>query len=586
MKIFFSFRSKLILAISVLMAVIFLVIGYLFVNEKRVELADDIYVNVRSFAELTAPKVAEMTDLYLKEEGFVYFNREIQGLLKQNGNVSEISVISYKGEVLYDSEKFENGQGSSDGQMEKLKTLGEGGEVGAVIADGEEVGSDVSDGVGGASGVILPGIEQIKSKNQSFSVLGGSGSAAGSASSSGLEAGPQNEGGYALYYLKKNSSGQYSFVDKDEKPVTGPKIGFEISYFVQPAGDKYSVVYYVSYANMAERIAEMKNRIIATAVLGFMLGILLAMFMGARVIKPVKKLVDGASEVAKGNFKYQVEIKSHDELGFLGGAFNKMAQDLGASVEARVYKERVGHELQLAREIQDKIIPKVLPNIPGLDVAASIIPATEVGGDVYDFIPVDENETLIYLGDVTGHGVQSSMISAVANSLFYSYAGLKDLKGILQNVNAVLKKKMMSTMFMTLCMAKWDASSGVLSYVNAGHEPILHYSAQGGTVTAMEGGGIAVGMVADISAQLKEVDIPMAVSDVVVLYSDGIIEAWNASQETYGLERLKEIIKNSSNSSTLRTAKEIKDAILADVRKFTAGYEQKDDVTLVVGKRI
>jgi len=125
MKIFFSFRSKLILAISVLMAVIFLVIGYLFVNEKRVELADDIYVNVRSFAELTAPKVAEMTDLYLKEEGFVYFNREIQGLLKQNGNVSEISVISYKGEVLYDSEKFENGQGSSDGQMEKLKTLGE-----------------------------------------------------------------------------------------------------------------------------------------------------------------------------------------------------------------------------------------------------------------------------------------------------------------------------------------------------------------------------------------------------------------------------------------------------------------------------
>jgi len=523
MKIFFSIKSKLILAITALMAVIFLMIAFLFINEKKIELADDIYFGVRTFAELTAPAIADDVDLYLNEEGFVYFNKDIKKIFEQNKDVEWLKVVSYGGEIVYDS------------LMDAEKKY-----------EGEERVT-----------TVLPSIEQVKSEFPSFSISG------------------DGFGKFDIYYLDENGV-----------VLNSPETGFKISSFVQPASDKYSVVYGVTYANMDERISDMITRIIATAILGLALGIVLAFFMSTRVTRPVRKLVSGAEEVAKGNFEYQVDIKSRDELGFLGESFNKMAKDLGASLEARVYKERVGHELELARKIQEQIIPKNIPSISGLDVAASVEPATEVGGDIYDFIPVPGGSTIMCLGDVTGHGVPSCIISAIASSLMTSYAGMGDLKEILKNVNVVLKKKMMTTMFMTLGVVKWDSGTGRLSYVNAGHEPLMvcrSGSGAGGEIEMIDSGkGIALGMVPDISEKLNEVSVELGVGDVAVLLSDGILEAWKNEKEAYGLERLKEVVKGACKLS----ASEIKKAILEDVKDFTAGFEQKDDMTLVVVKRV
>ncbi|MFA4891619.1 MAG: PP2C family protein-serine/threonine phosphatase, partial [Candidatus Gracilibacteria bacterium] len=189
-------------------------------------------------------------------------------------------------------------------------------------------------------------------------------------------------------------------------------------------------------------------------------------------------------------------------------------------------------------------------------------------------------------GDVTGHGIPACIVGAIANSLFYSYSGVKDLKTIVRDVNVVLKKKMMANMFMTTCLLKWEASRSVLSYVNAGHEPILCYSAKSGQVMEGDKGGLALGMIADLG-NVKEVGINMQVGDVVVIYSDGIVEAWKNEKETYGMDRLKKTVLTVSKAKKgTATATEIKDAILADVAKFTAGYKQRDDVTLIVVKRV
>ena len=527
----FSIRTKLILAITALMAVVFSSIAFLFINEKKVELADDVFVGVKAFAELTAPDIASATDLYLMEEGFVYFNREIQKMFEQNRDVRDIQVISYDGEIIYNS-----GEDVDKKYLGKERKLDE------------------------RFSTFL--ISQVKSENSSFHVPG-----------------PPAEGpSGSVYYLKDGG-----YVDRDEKPRDAPEKGFRISYFVQPASDKYSVVYGVTYENMDARVSRMIWRIFGTAVFGFLLGVILAVFMSTRVTKPVRKLVVGADAVAKGDFKYQVDITSRDELGFLGGAFNKMARDLGASMEARIYKERVGRELELARKIQEEIIPKKLPAMRGLDVAAGVVPATEVGGDMYDFIPVDGDSTLMYLGDVTGHGIPACIVGAIANSLFYSYAGLKDLKSILVDVNAVLNKKTMPNMFMTLCLLKWNSARKVLSYANAGHEPVLYYSAKNKKVLVGEKGGLAIGMVPDVSAQVKEVSMSLEKGDVVVVYSDGLLEAWKNEKENYGLERLKKAVQAASG---LGTAAAIKEAILADVAKFTAGFEQKDDQTILVVKGV
>lgn len=548
MKFFFSIKTKMILAITALMAVIFLMIAFLFINEKKIELADDIYMGVKTFAELTAPAIADNVELYLNEEGFVNFNKEIKKIFEQNKDVEWVKVVSYGGEIVYDSEV----------DVEKKYEEGDEGLARMVNFENEMYGG---------CGVVCE--VQLKSELPSFSLL--------------CDDEVSEGGSCGIIFLKEND-----FVrDLEGKLDYNPKKGFKITSFVQPASDKYSVVYGVTYANMEERIADMVTRIIATAILGLVMGIILAFFMSTKVTKPVRKLVDGASEIAKGNFKYHVEIKSRDELGYLGESFNKMADDLGASLEARLYKERVGHELELAKKIQQEIIPAKLPSVSGLDVSASVDPATEVGGDIYDVIPVSGSETVMYLGDVTGHGVPSCIVSAIASSLLFSYSGLLDLKEILKNVNSVLKKKMMTTMFMTLGIVKWNSESGRLSYVNAGHEPLMVCKAggsagAGGGISMIDSGkGIALGMVPDISEKLNEVSVEFGVGDVAVLFSDGIVEAWKNDKESYGVERLKEIVKKSSGLS----ADEIRKAILEDVRIFTAGFEQKDDVTVMVVRR-
>ncbi|MBT3704912.1 SpoIIE family protein phosphatase [Candidatus Peregrinibacteria bacterium] len=523
----YSIKTKMILAITALMVSVFLMISFLFISEKKVELADDVFVGVKAFAELTAPDVAELTDLYLLEEGFVYFNREIHRMFEQNLDVRYVSVVDYEGNVLYDS----------DFDADKKY-----------------------DGTGRKT--IFAKINQIKSENPSIVMSDGT------------------KGGVNIYYLKNGD-----YVDYEENLINSPESGFKFDHFVQPASDKYSVVYGVTYENMEVRVSRMISRILATAGFGLILGILLALYMATRVTRPVRKLAEGAAAISKGSFQYQVIIDSKDELGSLGASFNQMAQDLEKSLEARVYKERLGREVELARQVQKEIIPAKLPKLGGLDVAAGLVSATEVGGDMYDFIPTKDG-FLIYLGDVTGHGIPACIVGAIANSLFYSYSGSGDLKKIVCSVNDVLKEKTMATMFMTLCMLKWDSVANKLTYVNAGHEPVLHYRASSGDVVEGKKDGMAIGMVKGAQCPVNEVDPGMQVGDVLVTYSDGLLEAWKNEKEHYGMERLKaSVLAASKLKGGKASADEIQSSILADVAKFTGGFEQKDDQTILVLKR-
>ena len=555
MKIFFSFKTKLILAITLLMAVVFVSIGFLFVNEKKIEISDDIYRGVRSFAELTASSVVDDVGLYLNNESFVYFNRSINDLLVQNSDVSYIKVINYNGDIIYDS--------SVDSEK---KYSGEARNVDDISAGGLSTGGLSAGGLSGDFSVI-PSLTQIKARNPSMFVFPKSAKDIGK-----------------IYYLKKDEN-NYKYVDDNEYIVAEPYDGFTFSYYVQPTGGRYTIVYGVTYKNLYQMISAMEMRIAEVALFGFLLGVFLALFMGAKVNKPIMKLVDGAGEIAKANFAARVDIRTRDEFQYLGESFNKMAEDLGASLEARVYKERVGKELELARSVQRTIIPAVLPEVFGLDISAGLLPAEEVGGDAYDVI-TDPTGALIYLGDVTGHGIPASMLSAVANSVIYSYSDSSDIESILAHLNAVLHKKSMKTMFMTLCLAKWNSGSGVLRYVNAGHDPILKFD--GASLEVSEGlsGGLAVGMLAEISDKVKVGEIGLALGDVAVLISDGIVECWKSKEENYGMARLKEFIKSYCSANPLASALQIKDAILKDVADFASGYKQADDITIVVMRRM
>jgi len=521
----YSLKTKFIVVVSVLIIALFGVGGFLLLQEKSIEISYDIYKNTKSFAELTVADIAESGESYLMEDSFLVFNREIKDIFKKNSDVNSISLVTYAGEILYDSEMESISQYSGDARQ---------------VAD-QQV------------------LSRVKAKNISFLTEAGN-----------------------VVYIKKDADGNEYSVDANENIIPSIAEADRIVSIVVPYADKYAVIYGVTYENLQDRIRATEVRILILMLFGVMVAFFLSFALASSVVKPVKALEMGALRIATGDFKQRVPVVRRDELGVLSEAFNKMAEDLEVSTKALVYKERVGKELELAAKIQKEILPDDKPVLEGFDLSGGLIPADEIGGDCYDFIHSKNGDFYSYIGDVTGHGVAAGLVSAVANALIYSVSEFtSDTKDILINVNKILDAKTASNMFMTMVLMK-IAKDGSVQYVSAGHNQILKFTAEHKKVDEMPSGGIALGMVADIDKTLNKVDVEMKSGDVMILYSDGIPEARNENGEMYGMPRFKRAV---SSYCELFTAEAIKNALLADVKQFMGTAVQLDDMTIVVVKR-
>lgn len=520
-----SIKTKLIFALSSLIIFLFIITAFLLIDEKRHELSLDIYNKARSFSELTAPKVIDLYESLLAENSFVLFNREIKDIFAKDEDVSAIKIASFAGEVYYDS------------TIEQTRAYK--GEK-RTVQD-----QDLS--------------ARIKANLPSYLLANG-----------------------RVVYLKKKFDGSYVSVNENEKAVS-PIIETDvIKNIVYPLNSKYSVIFEISYANLQSRIDRTTQRIILLLVFGVLIGLGVAWFFSQRITRPIEKLTAGALVLAKGDFKARVDVHVKDEVGTLADTFNKMAGDLEISTKAMLEKEAMKRELDVAARIQKQILPKELPKIPGLDIATDLIPATEIGGDCYDFIKIDDDNSIIYIGDVTGHGVPSGIVVSIANAIIYSYASSLDMKNIIINANKVMKAKTVQNMFITMLMMRYNSANGNLAYVSAGHPEMLHFHGTDGKVSLEKGGGIAVGMVPDISKLLTESNVSFGSGDTIVLYTDGIPEGGNEKGEQYGMDSLKASLEKCGK---LPTAAAIKDAIIGDIKAFMGSAVQLDDITIVVLKK-
>ena len=316
------------------------------------------------------------------------------------------------------------------------------------------------------------------------------------------------------------------------------------------------------------------------AAVGVLISVIFALILASIVTTPISKLSGTVAEIAKGDFKKRSKVKSKDEVGDLADSVNRMARDLEKATEAKIYQERVKKELEIAGEIQKNILPDKLLEISGIDVAAELIPATEVGGDVYDVMQDAKGDSYFYVGDVTGHGVPAGLLSALTNAVLTSTIDKGKLEEIMYNLNRVLRMKTPGNLFLTLLLMKFSKTA--LEYISAGHEQVIHFSAKDKKVSLEEAGGIALAMVDDVKGKFVSKKLKLAKGDVVLMYTDGIPEAWKNSKEQYGMDKLKATLEKVGH---LKSANEIKTAILDDVKSFMGKYEQKDDITLIVLKK-
>jgi serine phosphatase RsbU (regulator of sigma subunit)/anti-sigma regulatory factor (Ser/Thr protein kinase) len=237
-------------------------------------------------------------------------------------------------------------------------------------------------------------------------------------------------------------------------------------------------------------------------------------------------------------------------------------------------RERIEHELQVARLIQHTLLPKALPERPGWQLAAYYQPAREVGGDFYDFIELPDNKLGIVVGDVTDKGVPAALVMATTRSVMRSAAQRLDSPGaVLERVNEALCPDIPTNMFVTCLYAVLDTSTGQLRYANAGHD--LPYRRHGDEASELRATGMPLGLMEGMAYEEKETQLEPG--DTLLLYSDGLVEAHNRTGDMFGFPRTRELI-----GSFTERADGLIDFLLTQLSQFTgSGWEQEDDITLV-----
>lgn len=246
--------------------------------------------------------------------------------------------------------------------------------------------------------------------------------------------------------------------------------------------------------------------------------------------------------------------------------------------EEMLEKQRIKEELGLAREIQENLLPKHSPSNDRFELSGYNLPSKEIGGDYYDFIPIDERKIGIAIGDISGKGIPAAILmSNLQAALRISAGRAQNTQEVVQQVNMHITRTTTAEKFATFFYGVFDTQDLSLEYTNAGHNfPILWRNR--GTYSLLKEGGIIIGLTEGALYETKQINLESG--DFLVLYTDGITEAFNPDEDIFGEPRLLQTIENASHLS----AREILDFILEAVIDFTHGYLQTDDLTLVVLK--
>jgi PAS domain S-box-containing protein len=245
-------------------------------------------------------------------------------------------------------------------------------------------------------------------------------------------------------------------------------------------------------------------------------------------------------------------------------------------------RERIEQELRIARLIQQTLLPKTLPELPGHDVAAFYQPAREVGGDFYDFLELEDGRLGLVMGDATGKGMPAALVMAAARSMLRAVAQSSESPGeVLKRANDALVADIPPNMFITCLYTILEPESGRLVYANAGHD--LPYRRKAGRSEAAEelrATGMPLGLMPGMSYEEKE--IVLEVGESVLFFSDGLVEAHDPKGEMFGFPRLQGLVgtHRSGGSSLIGF-------LLSELTRFTGeDWDQEDDITLVTLERL
>jgi sigma-B regulation protein RsbU (phosphoserine phosphatase) len=286
--------------------------------------------------------------------------------------------------------------------------------------------------------------------------------------------------------------------------------------------------------------------------------------------------------------KRSEEPYSHTDLQLLGsvavqaGLALENARLTSAVAEEAAQREAMKREVEIAREVQERLFPQHPPEVAGLDYCGTCRPARGVGGDYYDFLLLPDGQLGVAVGDVSGKGISAALMMASLQASLRGQTMMRpeDMAALVGRVNQLVYEVSSPERYATFFFACYDAHSSLLTYVNAGHNPpmVLNKCSEDWKLRRLEVGGTVVGLLPHFTYSQDQVQLKHG--DVLVAFTDGISEAMNSADEEWGEEKMLETLKTCDGKSAAETVA----CIMAAADQFTAGAKQYDDMTVVVMK--
>lgn len=366
------------------------------------------------------------------------------------------------------------------------------------------------------------------------------------------------------------------------------------SAFVKPL--KWTVVAVVPSDALARPATALRNRIGLLFLAGLAVSLGLAWLLAARITHPLHQLSMFARQLPERSLTHteplplqiaQLPKRHHDEVGRLAAAFIHMDEQLRNNIALLLRetsrRERFESELAIARGIQVSLLPVELPEhiTAQIDLHAIMLPAKEVGGDLYDYFMLPDGQLCFAIGDVSDKGMPAALFMAVTRTLVQACAEDETNPArLMERVNNRLAVNNLNMMFVTLIIGVLDLDDGTLHWANGGHPPpcIVRHDR---TLRLLEGrSGPACGVLPD--HRYSGFTTRLEPGEILFGYTDGIPEAMNSQNQQYGEERVHERLRKSGNQPAERYAA----AVINDVHEFTQGNEQSDDITIIAIKRM
>lgn len=323
----------------------------------------------------------------------------------------------------------------------------------------------------------------------------------------------------------------------------------------------------------------------AVGALFALIGTVLAIFQGLSISRPIKQLAWKADQIARGDLEARVDITSSDEIGTLGENFNFMADQINILLQQTAEKARIEQELEVARTIQETLVPTADPVDKGtLKFAGFYQPAAQTGGDWWTWSDLVGDKVLLVIGDVTGHGVPSAMITAAAKAACdvarHVHNDDVTVTRLLEIMNHAIFESAQRRFVMTCFASIIDTKLRTITYANAGHNfPYLFRQNEGkGEFGSLMIRGNRLGD--DRASRYEAKTTELAGGDVLIWYTDGIVECESETGEEYGEKRFRASVRKSASLD----AGEMRDAIVADATSFFGEAQRKDDITMIVGR--